>query len=57
MRLDDTVEDQLPIFIGLGLSIAHRAALVMGGSLRLLRSGETGSTFVCSVPVSPCHPG
>lgn len=41
---------------GLGLSIAYRAALVMGGSLRLLRSGETGSTFVCSVPVSPCQP-
>lgn len=40
---------------GLGLSIAHRAALVMGGSLRLLRSSETGSTFVCVVPVSPCQ--
>jgi signal transduction histidine kinase len=41
---------------GLGLSIAHRAAVVMGGSLRLLRTGETGSTFVCAVPVSPCEP-
>jgi PAS domain S-box-containing protein len=40
---------------GLGLSIAHRAAVVMGGGLRLLRSGETGSTFVCAVPVAPCQ--
>jgi PAS domain S-box-containing protein len=41
---------------GLGLSIAHRAAAVMGGSLRLLRSSETGSVFVCSLPVTPCQP-
>jgi PAS domain S-box-containing protein len=42
---------------GLGLSIAQRAAVVMGGSLRLLRSGENGSTFVCAVPVTACQTG
>lgn len=36
---------------GLGLSICRRLGVAMGGSLRLLRSGSTGSTFRLTLPL------
>lgn len=41
---------------GLGLAISRRIAELMGGALRLERSDDTGSEFVCELPL-PAAPG
>jgi signal transduction histidine kinase len=38
---------------GLGLPVSRRLAEVMGGTLRLERSGPDGSTFLLSLPLRP----
>ncbi len=40
---------------GLGLSIAKWIAEAHGGTLKLLRSDDTGSTFVASLPLNNSH--